>query len=83
VFGTPILGISGSDIAPACRATSETLRPGAVEVSLRAGGATQRFRVDVPDGDARYGHAPVLVIGADGRIAGLAVGSPSLDPHCG
>jgi hypothetical protein len=82
LLGTPILGIAGSDTAPACTATSETLRPGAVDVTLRAGGDAQTFRVDVPGGEGRSSHVPIIVIGADGHIQGQTGGSPSLDPNC-
>lgn len=86
LFGTPILGVSGSATASACATFSQALGPGAVDVSIRAGSDAQTVRVSVSEGEARYGHAATFVIGADGRIAGPTDGAPAggypQDPLC-
>jgi hypothetical protein len=86
LFGTPVLGISGSATASACATFSQTLRPGSVDVSIRAGSDVQTVRLTVAEGEARYGHVATFVIGADGRIAGPTDGSPATgypqDPLC-
>ncbi len=87
LLGTPILGISGSAMAAACATFSQTLRPGAVNVSIRAGGIVETVSVTVPEGDARYGgHVATFVIGDGGRITGPIDGSPvggyPEDPLC-
>lgn len=69
LFGTPIFGISGSETAPACKISSYTLRPGAVDVSIRDASDALSVRVDVPDGEGRGAHAAIIVISADGHIA--------------
>jgi hypothetical protein len=86
LLGAPILGISGSATASACATFSQTLKPGSVDVSIRAGSDGQTVRVTVPDGEARSGHVATLVIAADGHIAGPNDGAPAggypRDPLC-
>ncbi|HEY3336305.1 MAG TPA: hypothetical protein VGK16_13820 [Candidatus Limnocylindrales bacterium] len=86
LFGLPILGVSGSAVAAACATFSQSLRPGQVDVTLRAGGETRTVAVAVPEGEARYGHSATVVVGPDGRISGPSDGSPAggypQDPLC-
>jgi hypothetical protein len=70
LYGTPILAFSGSATVSACATLLVALRPGPVDVSVRAGGDAHTVRVDVPQGQARYGHPATIVIEADLRISG-------------
>jgi len=86
LLGLPILGISGSAVAPACTTFSQPLRPGQVNVTLRASGETQTVTVTVPEGEARYGHSATFVVDLSGHISGPSDGSPAggypQDPLC-
>jgi hypothetical protein len=69
LFGTPIFGISGAESAPACKISSYTLRPGAVDVTITTASDALSVRLDVADGAGRGAQAAIIVIGSDGLIA--------------
>jgi hypothetical protein len=87
LLGTPVLGVSGSASAPACATLTQTLRPGEVDVSIRAGADARTSRVTVSERQAQDGRVATFVIGADGRIAEPTDGPPAggypQDPLCG
>jgi hypothetical protein len=69
LFGTGILGISGSVTVPACTSYSYTLHPGPVDVSIRDASDALSVRLEVPKGEGRGARAAIIVISADGHIA--------------
>jgi hypothetical protein len=69
VFGTGILGISGSATVAACTTYSYVLHPGPVDVTIRDASDELSVQLEVPAGAGRGAHAAIIVIGADGHIA--------------
>ena len=74
LLGTPLRGLSGGEVASACRTLSAGLRSGVVEVSVTTATESRTFSLHVRDAHADVPTAIVIDVG--GHVADPILGAP-------